>query len=194
MASSYWFRHPRVARSASLLRAGAVVAYPTEAVWGLGCDPMNQQAVERVLALKSRDVGKGLILIAAELDQLAPMLGSMNPEQRQMLLNPGPMPITWLVPASHQAPAWISGGRPTIAVRVTRFPLAAALCRAFGGPLVSTSANPSGLRPARDALKVRAYFRGQLDDVLPGKVGSGTRPSEIRDIATGKIIRSGDPQ
>ncbi len=189
-----WSRHPRVTRAATLLHRGAVIAYPTEGVWGLGCDPMNRVAVMRLLAIKDREPGKGLILIAADYRQLLPLLGTLTPEQQKTFLRPTTTPVTWLAPASHRAPTWITGGRATIAVRITRFPLAVALCRAFGGPLVSTSANPAGRPPARSAMRVRNYFRGKLDDILPGVVGSSDRPSEIRDLVTGSVIRPGGGQ
>lgn len=177
--------------AAALLRDGGVVAYPTEAVWGLGCDPMSQAAVERLLAIKQRSVDKGLILIAADAAQLAPLLdwNALPPERRSVVLDSWPGANTWIVPASAQAPSWVTGRHAGIAVRVTAHPQVIALCHAFGGPLVSTSANLSG-RPSvmrLDALDPDLLVR--LDGVLPGATSGLDRPSVIRDALTGQLLR-----
>lgn len=187
-----WTRHPRILRAAAIIRDGSVVAYPTEAVWGLGCDPLNREAMDEILRLKGRPERKGVILIAANGDQVQPFVGDLTEEEWRRLLQPLPVPVTWVVPASDFAPTWITGGRATLALRITRHPVASALCQAFGAPLVSTSANPQGLPPARNALKVRSYFGEQLGDITPGVVGKAARPSEIRDIRSGEILRPGD--
>jgi L-threonylcarbamoyladenylate synthase len=186
-----WLRHPRIIQLARNLRCGGVIAYPTEAVWGLGCDPADRAAVYELLALKSRPLEKGLILIAGNVEQLEPYLGNLSPEQRVKLSTPTERPVTWIVPAAYGAPYWVTGGRRTIAVRVTRHPLVVALCAAFGGALVSTSANPGGLPPARTRLKVRQYFHGRLAGIAPGNVGAAGKPSEIRDIESGAVLRDG---
>lgn len=173
------------------LRAGAVIAYPTEAVYGLGCDPLNPWAVARILRLKRRPDRKGMILIAADEAQLEPFLGDIAEPMRQRMRASWPGPVTWVVPAAPTVPDWISGGRPTIAVRVTAHPIAAALCRAFGGALVSTSANRSGQPPARSALRVRALFGTELDDVVNGPLGGLQRPTTIIDARSGAILRQG---
>ncbi|HNE27004.1 MAG TPA: Sua5/YciO/YrdC/YwlC family protein, partial [Pseudomonadales bacterium] len=136
-------------RAVSVLHSGGVIAYPTEAVWGLGCDPHNEEAVTQLLALKQRNWRKGVILIAADVAQLAPYLRGLPEEKLAVLHASWPGPNTWLVPNNGAAPAWITGGRSTLAVRVTAHPLAAALCKQFGGALVSTSANRAGKKPAR---------------------------------------------
>ncbi|MCB1666933.1 MAG: Sua5/YciO/YrdC/YwlC family protein [Pseudomonadales bacterium] len=188
---NFWEHHHRVQLAAQALRAGAVVGYPTEAVWGLGCDPFCLSAVARILAMKRRDASMGLILIAASVSQLEPFLKGLTESQRLQLAASWPGPNTWLIPDNGTAPGWITGGRSTLAVRVTDHPLAAALCKAFGGPLVSTSANPHGLPPAKSALKLKSYFRGSVDDLLPGQVGSAAKPTRIRDLITGDTIRPG---
>ncbi len=184
-----WNWHPGVRRAVARLHAGGVVAYPTEAVWGLGCDPLDERAVERILHLKRRERGMGLILIASSLSQLSPLLAGLSGEQRATLQKSWPGPHTWLVPDTGVAPEWITGGRDTVAVRVTDHPVAAAICENFGGPLVSTSANPHGMPPAKTALKVRCYFGKGLDAVAPGAVGKSGSVSSIRDLVSGAIIR-----
>ncbi len=181
---------PGIRRAAASLHHGGIVAYPTEAVWGLGCDPKNLRAVQQLLALKKRDPRKGLILIAADIAMLAPYLHALSPSLIEKLQNSWPGAITWLIPNNHYASPWISGGQNTLALRVTAHPVAAALSRAYGGPLVSTSANPQGLPPAKSLMKVKAYFGNNLDAYTPGSIGSAAKPSEIRHLVTGEVIRS----
>jgi len=175
-------------RAARVLRAGGVVAYPTEAVYGLGCDPLNPHAVEDLLAIKQRSVEKGLILIASRFDQLAPYLEAQAPEIQHQLDASWPGPVTWLVPADPATPRWLRGRHQSLAVRVTAHPLAAALCEAFGGAIVSTSANPAGRPPARSALQARIRCPG-VELILQGSTGQLTRPTPIRDVITGKVLR-----
>src|SRR5690606_37593685 len=186
-----WSLNPLIQRAARLLHRGGVIAYPTEAVWGLGCNPFDPDAVDYLLSLKQRPQSKGLILIAASIDQIEPFIDHLDDLQRQRLKNSWPGPVTWLVPDNGLAPGWITGEYSTLAMRVTDHPLAAGLCRAFGGPIVSTSANPQGMPPARDPLTVRRYFGQQLDVITNGHVGKRNNPSEIRDLLSGKIHRPG---
>ena len=137
--------------AAACLRNGGIVAYPTEAVWGLGCDPDDGEALARLIKLKSRDAAKGLILIAGDIAQLEPWLAGVTVEQREQLLASWPGPYTWLVPDNGRAHPLLRGEHVSLAVRVTDHPLVQALCAAFGGPLVSTSANRAGESPAMTA-------------------------------------------
>src|SRR4051812_15534880 len=119
-------------RAAAAVRAGGVVAYPTEAVYGLGCNPLEHRAVERIFALKGRDPAKGLILIASRMEQLSPFMATLPADVAQKLKASWPGPVTWVVPAAQALPFWLSGGRSTLAVRVTAHPIAAALCESAG--------------------------------------------------------------
>lgn len=166
-----------------------MIAYPTEAVYGLGCDPLNRGAVEDLLAIKRRPVEKGLILIASRFDQLRPFVQAPAPEIQQQLDETWPGPVTWLLPANPATPRWLRGRHQSLAVRVTAHPLAAALCEAFGGPVVSTSANPAGRPPARSALQARVRCPG-VDLILHGATGRLDRPTPIRDATTGTVHRS----
>jgi L-threonylcarbamoyladenylate synthase len=179
----------RVRRAAGLLAGGGVVAYPTDAVYGLGCDPLDVAAVARILALKDRSPEKGLILVAADRDQLRPFVDIDAPSVRERIGDSWPGPVTWLVPALAGVPEWLTGAHETLAVRVTAHAGAAALCRAFGGAIVSTSANRSGRAPARTALAARLAFGAALDDILPGRCGDRREPSTIRDARTGETLR-----
>ena len=173
-----------------LLRGGGVIAYPTETVYGLGCDPLNAAAIMTILTLKQRDIGKGLILIGSDIAHLAPYVAPDQQRLLPLLERKQATPTTWLVPAHPDTPRWITGDRASIALRMTRHPIAARLCRDLGGALVSTSANPGGRPPARSALQVRRYFSDTLDYIVTGDSGLSGTPSEIRDAASGAIIRN----
>ncbi len=183
--------HFRIRHTAQLLLQGGVIAYPTEAVWGLGCDPGNPRAVARILALKNRDVDKGLILVGSDIAMFEPYLTLTTLKQRELMAGTWPGPVTWLVPDNGLAPPWITGGQKRLAIRVSAHPVAAALSHLANGPIVSTSANPQGLPAALNLAKVRAYFGDNLDAVSSGLTGQSNKPSEIRDLLSGQIIRPG---
>jgi len=172
------------------LYRGDIIAYPTEAVFGLGCDPYNAAAVNELLQLKCRAVEKGLILIASEQSQLQPFMGLLSKTMQARLDNSWPGPTTWLVPASSSTPVWLRGAHNSIAVRVTAHPVAAALCHAADQAIVSTSANLSGKRPATTRLQVHQYFHGRIRHILGGETGQNRKPTEIRDVCTGQVIRA----
>ncbi|MEH6586852.1 MAG: Sua5/YciO/YrdC/YwlC family protein [Halioglobus sp.] len=180
----------RLAAAVAALQDEGVVACPTEAVWGLSCDPDSAQAVSRLLALKGRPVEKGLILVAGSESQLAFLLADLAGTQRKQLSASWPGPNTWLVPHRERVAPWIHGSFDTVAVRVSQHPMVRALCNAWGGPLVSTSANPAGAQPPRAGFQVIRYFGGALDGMLPGEVGDACAPTTIRNLASGEIVRA----
>ena len=184
----------RLRRIRDQILAGGVGAYPTEGVWGLGCDPLNETAIRRIIRLKGRGSEKGLIVIAAGMDQLDGLVRwPTRPSVRQGLAETWPGPVTWVMEAAADLPAILTGGRPTIAVRVTHHAPVISLCRAAGTALVSTSANFSG-RPARKRRwQVMKDFGANLDWLLPGPLGGQRGPSEIRDAATGRVLRAAAP-
>ena len=186
-----WISHPQICRAAQLLQEQAVVAYPTESVWGLGCDPWSAPAVGKILQLKKRNADKGLILIADCVEGLAPFLAGLEENLLRRLREPTAKPTTWLVPNNGVAPLWITGGHDTLALRITEHPIAAALCVLIGGPLVSTSANPQGMPAATSALEVANYFGSAVDYQTPGRIGSSAKPSEIRHLISGDVVREG---
>lgn len=175
-----------------VLRAGGVAAYPTEAVWGLGCDPAHEAAVMKLLQLKQRPVEKGMILVAADLAQLDDWVRLQAlPAQRQaVVLASWPGANTWILPAGPRAPRWITGAHSGIAVRISAHPLVAALCRAWGGPLVSTSANLAGKPPARTRTELDPALLPLLDGLIDGDTGGLAQPTPIRDALSGQILRS----
>jgi L-threonylcarbamoyladenylate synthase len=178
----------RVAIAARVIRSGRVVAHATEGVWGLACDPFTRGAVERVLELKGRSWRKGLIVIGADVDTFAPELAALDASVRADIAGCWPGAITWVVP-NVRFPRWITGRHSTVAIRVPAHGQALRLCKAVGGPIVSTSANPSGRAPARTSLAVRGYFGHEIDAVLSGDVGGRGGPSEIRVALTGAALR-----
>jgi L-threonylcarbamoyladenylate synthase len=173
------------------LGEGGVVAYPTETVYGLGCDPFNAAAVLRLLDLKRRNIDEGLILIASDFSRLEPLLLPLTAKIRDRVTGTWPGPVTWTLPCLPETPIWLRGLHDSLAVRVTSHPIARALCKAWNGPLVSTSANRSGNHPATSGLRVRIAFDGALDYILHGTVAGSGKPSEIRDAMTGRVLRGG---
>jgi L-threonylcarbamoyladenylate synthase len=173
---------------AAHLNRGGLIAYPTESCFGLGCDPRNRLAVQRLLALKRRPQRKGLILIAAKYSQVKRYLKPLNDAEIQRLQQDGARVITNLMPAKSSCPRSLRGEHDTLAVRLTTHPLAARLCRELNRALVSTSANLSGKHPAKTYAECQKMF-GEQVWVLPGKVGKRKRPSLIRHWADGKILR-----
>ena len=184
------FQNHRLRVAARALANGGVVAYPTEAVYGLGCDPWDRAAVDHILRIKGRQLAKGVILIAADPVQLLPFVEPLPKDRMAEVLATWPGPNTWLLPARATTPAWLTGRFDTLAVRVTAHPLAAGLCRAYGGAIVSTSANRAERPPARTAFEVRRALDQMPDYILCGPCGGADRPSTIRDGRTGKVLRA----
>ena len=170
------------------LRRGGIVAYPTESCYGLGCDPRNARALTRLIQLKGRSAAKGLLLIADHFKRLQTFVRPMDAGDRARVQRSWPGPVTWVVPASAACPPRLTGGRATIAVRVTAHPAAARLCRSLGMALVSTSANKSGKKPAKTAAECRRIFGAQVR-VIDGRIGQRRRPSTLIDLATGTVLR-----
>jgi len=184
-------RSPGLAHAVDVLRRGGVVACPTEAVWGLACDPFDASAVRRVLELKQREEAKGLILVAADEAQFDGLLDwAAVPDGRRAAVRASwPGPHTWIVPATPRVPRWITGAHAGVAVRVSAHPGLAALCRAFGGPLVSTSANRAGEAPPRSLEDADPALFAAVDAVLDGPTGGLERPTAIRDALSGAPLR-----
>lgn len=170
------------------LRRGGIIAYPTESCYGLGCDPRNPRALQRLIRLKGRSTARGMLLIADRFKRLKPFVRPLHAADLARMQHSWPGPVTWVVPASAACPPLLTGGRPTIAVRVTAHPVAAQLCRSLGMALVSTSANKSGKKPAKTAAECRRIFGARVR-VIAGRIGRRRRPSTLIDLATGNILR-----
>lgn len=195
------------------LKQGKLLAYPTESVWGIGCDAMNEQAVAKILTIKRRDVNKGLIVLTDSIQRLAPLLALLTHEQRQQIvqswqaqpsrtpqsLQPQQQAVTWLLPLMPSSdampiPPWITGQHHSVAVRVIAHPLIRQLCQQMVssdnplGLVVSTSCNPSGLLPASNMAEAFGYFANDIA-YLQGDTLGYQQPSQIKDAITGQIIR-----
>lgn len=178
------------------LKQGQVIAYPTEAIWGLGCDPYQQNAFEKILQLKQRPIEKGVILLASDIEQIDFLLQDLTPTQYKIILDSWKnttlnqqQASTWLFPTHDKIPHWITGQYQKVAVRVSHHTLCQQLCRNFGGFIVSTSANLNGLAPALNESQVREYFADRVY-IVQGHLGQSHRPSRIIDAITGQILRA----
>ncbi len=168
---------------------GGVLVYPTEGVWGIGCDYRDQDAVNKVLRLKQRQVSKGLVLIASHIQQVLPLI---RPEQSADLaraLKTWPGHFTWVFPKTELVPAWISGDFDTVAVRVSAHPVVKSLCDQLGMPMVSTSANVSGEAEAADCQTLKTTWGQAVDYYLDRPLGQASGSSQIRLAADGELIR-----
>ena len=185
---SYFSRFKiRMARRA--LQQGKLIAYPTEAVYGLGCDPLNKAAVMNLLSIKQRPIHKGLILIASDFTQLQPYI---NPDSAMLerMLASWPGPITWVVPAQAWVPAYLKGKHQSLAIRVSAHPLVQQLCSSYGGAIISSSANISKQAPARCALAVRKKFPACNIHILAGATGQYKQATAIYDAHSGRCLRA----
>lgn len=176
----------------TLLKKGEVIAYPTESVFGLGCDPDDDAAIKTLLALKKRDPAKGFILVAERFEQLLPYIDEtqITAIQKARLFETWPGPVTWLVPKNPHYNAFGTAAWTTLAVRVSAHPIVKALCHQFGKPITSTSANLSGHLPCKTTQDVFAQFQHQIG-IVAGDIGNNKKPTEIRDLATNQMVRRG---
>lgn len=168
------------------------MAYPTEAVYGLGCDPENEHAVMQLLKLKHRPVEKGLILIASQFEQIEKYLhtDAISAERWQQIFATWPGPNTWLIPKSKVAKDFLTGGSDLIAVRISGHNSVIELCDFLQSALVSTSANLSGQPPAKSEQQVFQQF-GDTVLCIKGTLGGAANPSIIRNSLTGEVVRAG---
>ena len=182
---------PRIAEAVAALRGGGLIAYPTEGVWGLGCDPFDEAAVLRLLALKRRPVDKGLILVGVSTAQFDGLVewDRLDPATRDEVVASWPGPHTWILPVTARVPPWITGAHQGVAVRVSAHPVVAALCSGYGGPLVSTSANIGGAPAPRAYEDLAADVRAGVDLIVAGETSGLAHATPIRDARTGRVIR-----
>jgi len=171
---------------------GGIIAYPTEAVFGLGCDPDNLQAIEKLLRIKKRSPEKGLILLAANYAQLLPYIDDRKipQDKRLSVLSRWPDGITQLMPKNIQISKLLTGEFTKIAVRLTSQPDVVALCNKVNKPIVSTSANLSGQQPAKTWQEVEDTLSNKIDFIIKGNTLGYTQPSKIIDALTGETIRA----
>jgi len=180
------------------LRKGKVIGYPTEFIYGLGCDPFNLDAVSQILQIKHRPIDKGFILIASQYQQIEPLIEPIAPPMLTTVLSTWPGPTTWIFPAKPEVPHWIRGSHKTVAVRVSNQPVVKMICEQFGRPIVSTSANIEGQPPITNFRIMQINFSKSLCAILSGQTfHSGEtppKPTQILDAMTGEIIRPGSTE
>lgn len=170
---------------------GAVIAYPTDTIWGFGCHPLDPVAVKRILDIKQRPVNKGLILLASSLEDLLPYLkNDLNDQEKIRLGQITEQPTTWLVEANPVCPFWLRGDFSTIAVRLTNHPFVQKICAAIQSPLVSTSANRCGRPTVKNAIQARNQFSAELDFIVGGYTTGRTQASKIISLSTNQVIRA----
>ena len=173
-----------------VLSDGGVIAYPTEAVWGLGCDPFNESAVDKILRLKIRSIDKGLILVASDISHFDQLLAPLTEDKISLLESSWPGPTTWLIEDYNQVyPRWIKGKFSSVAVRVSNHQLIKELCDRYQSPIVSTSLNPAGKDPALNINQALAYFADDLDCVIDAQLGESIAPSRILSLDTLQVLR-----
>ncbi len=175
------------------LKSGNVIAYPTEGVFGVGCDPDNPDAIKKLLLLKKRSVDKGLILIAASYQQILPYIDEsvLDKQRLETIQASWPGAVTWVMPVSAMTSEWVRGRFQSVAVRVTDHPLVQKLCLAYGKPITSTSANLSGRPPCMSVSEVQTQLGSKNIVILEGQTGGRSKPSEIRDALSLNVLRQG---
>ena len=175
--------------AAMIIRAGGVVAYPTESCYGLGCDPRNNRAVKRIIRIKGRSISKGVILIADHYSRFRQFVKPLPQGVLDKVLATWPGPYTWLIPVRPGAPRILTGSHDSIAVRVTSHSVSRELCRKSGMALISTSANRSNRPAIRLQSRIIREFEGEIDGVVGGRIGMAKKPSTITDALTGEVLR-----
>lgn len=171
-----------------VLRSGGIVAHACEGVWGLACDPWNESAVTKILSIKCRGDAKGLIVIGHNSSVFDSEIDELESSKQEVVRGSWPGHITWILP-TRRFPKIVTGNRLTIALRVPDHKQARELCRRFGSPLVSTSANISNKPPATTRAQIREILGSHVDFVLPGRIGGATGPSTIKDALSGERLR-----
>ncbi|MFV2059594.1 MAG: L-threonylcarbamoyladenylate synthase [Gammaproteobacteria bacterium] len=179
-----------IKKAIQIINHGGVISYPTESVFGLGCDPLDQEAVLYLLQLKRRSLAKGLLLVAQNVSQLEPYIDINDTLTINKLKQHTDKPVTWIVPCKQSTPFWLTGEHQSIAVRISRHPIVQQLCLQFNGAIVSTSANITGQSSARKSWVVRKSFGKTLDYYVPGELGAFKTESEIRNSITGEVVRT----
>ena len=167
------------------LKKGEVVAYPTEGVWGLGCDPSNEEAIKKLLNLKGRSESKGLILIGSSLEQFSKFIEVEK--YKDKLLQKWPGHHTWLVPTKPETSKLITGINEKIALRLSSHKHVVELCEEFKGAIISSSANKENESTLESPDEIKGIFPDIK--VLTGELGGHSQPSKIEDLLTGELIR-----
>lgn len=182
MASDFSIRH-----AAHIVRQGGIIAYPTDTIYGLGCDPYNHDAVERLNHIKQRSADKQFILLAGHIEQLKSLLLLTDKDEKNITQNIEA--TSWVVEAKPGMPQWLLGNRNTLTVRISKHPDVIRLCHALGYAIISTSANPVGKPPAENALELHKYFQHEIDKIILSNKKLAGRASKIIRLCDNHVIR-----
>lgn len=177
-----------IAKAVQALRRGQIVAYPTETVYGLGVDPFSEKALAALFALKERDEGNPVLLIVSNLDQLNETVDTVSARAATYAKAFWPGPLSLLFPCAGRLPEALRGPDARVCVRWTASESAATLCDAFGGAIVSTSANRTGEAPA---MSVDAVDPVGIAVCVDGGTLAPSLPSTVLDPETGEVLREG---
>ena len=182
MASDFSIRH-----AADIINHGGVIAYPTDTIYGLGCDPFDADAVASLNDIKQRPLSKQFILLAGHVDQVSALV-DLDDEQRNTLMQTS-TPTSWVIDAKPTAPPWLVAGDGTIAIRISKKDVVQRLCHSLGHAIISTSANPSGKPPAKNALELHKYFHHKVDKILATNEKLTASPSKVIRLCDNYVIR-----
>lgn len=180
-----------ISKALRVLNSGGIIAYPTEACFGIGCNIDNPAGIERIRALKSRSSAQGFIVVADTLDRLHDWIDwmSLSESTRNEIQSSWPGATTWLIPTSKTCPRSLTGQHDTLAVRISAFPPVQALCNSAQSALVSSSANLKGQRPCKTAKEVFEVFGMQIDYIVDLPIQGLDKPSQIIDARNLQTIR-----
>jgi L-threonylcarbamoyladenylate synthase len=182
-----------LARAAAILRAGGLVVFPTDTLYGLAADPRHSSGVARVFSVKGRPAGQALPLVAADLDQAQREVAVMSADALRLARRFWPGPLTLVADARPGLAAGVAGEDGTVALRVPDHEVARGLAAALGFAVISTSANPSGGVAPGDARTAAALLEGPVDAVLDAGPTRGGLPSTIVDarVRPLRLLRPG---
>ena len=175
-------------QAANIIKNGGLIAYPTETVYGLGADPHNAEAIQKIFTAKGRAEDKGIILLIRGVDDLSTLVHTVSPTAQILIEVFWPGPLTLVFRANRDLSPALRGGRDTIALRHSSSSVASRLLFALGGPLTSTSANRSTEPPARSACEVENALGDHLDLILDGGPSDTTLPSTLVDVSSDRVI------
>lgn len=182
MASDFSIRH-----AAHIISHGGIIAYPTETVYGLGCDIFDPEAVEQINLIKQRPRNKQFILLAGNIDQIKPLIKISDKEEN--IINSTKEPTSWVIDASPLAPKWLTDNNNTLTIRISTSHLVKKLCHILGHAIISTSANISGKKPARTSLDLHMAFHNKVHKILVSSHELSGKPSKIIQLCNNHVIR-----
>ena len=182
MASDFSIRH-----AAHIIKHGGIIAYPTDTIYGLGCDPYNPDAVEKINAIKQRPSNKQFILLAANINQIRPLI--LIEKKQEKIITENNQATSWIVKASPSAPPWLVGDNKTLCIRISKHDEVQRLCKTLGHAIISTSANLSGKKTAQNALELHKFFHHHVEKILVANKKQHSKASKIIRLCDNQVIR-----